>query len=240
MDIQLDSTASGGRGGSTVHLRTGSEAVVRSIIHPAVSQVIGHDSFEVSVTLVSVYKYFSACVLITMIQTFQWIGWWNALTMYTWPWPEWQLYRDIAYMVIGVFMIFISNRFFSLDEIREQMVEDWRYGIPKSFSWFRKLRNFAKKTLNFAAFVTTWVGAWNIFDEYILEASLFRDLAYIFFPIILGLIVEEFLSTESIYYMMAKLRASDEEWLPPDIESQNIIKDERSLSFNNRANSVLI
>jgi len=215
---------------------------VRSVIHPAISNVIGRDSLEINETMITIFKYFSACVLITGIQTFQWIGWWNALTMYMWPWPDLELYRDLTYIAIGVLLIFISNKFFSFEEIREVMLQDWPEGIPKTFSWFRKLRNFSKKTLNFAAFVTTWVGAWSIFDQYIMEQSFWRDMGYVFIPILLGLIVEEFLSTESIYYMIAKSKSKstdEDEWLPPDIESQSLVN-ERALSFNNRANSVFV
>jgi len=208
---------------------------VTSVIRPAVSEVVSDSNLESHDLVISVFKYFNACLLITAIQTFQWIGWWNALTMYLWPWADLELARDGTFICVGVLLIFISNKFFSLEEIREEMLEDWRQGVPKTFSWGRKIRNFAKKVLNFAAFVTTWVGAWNIFDSYLLQQSLYRDLAYVFLPLILGLIVEEFLSTESIYYLIVKCTntETDEIWLPPenDIENQNLVNETRT-SFN--------
>eukprot|EP01124_Arcella_intermedia_P017263 TRINITY_DN24041_c0_g1_i1.p1 TRINITY_DN24041_c0_g1~~TRINITY_DN24041_c0_g1_i1.p1 ORF type:complete len:234 (+),score=13.70 TRINITY_DN24041_c0_g1_i1:66-767(+) len=233
MDVDLEERGS-------VHLRTGSEAIVRSVIYPAVSRGVNQDTLRVREVFLTIFKYINSCVLVTAIQTFQWIGLWNSLTNYIWPWPELEFWRDIAYVLVGLVLIFISNHFFSLDTIREEMLLDWSEGVPSSFSWLRKFRNFTKKTLNFVAFVVTWVGAWSIFDEYILPQSLPRDLCYIFIPILTGLVLEEFLSSESIYYLMAKLSFSDDVWMPPDIESQTSLLEDRHFSFNNRANSIKI
>jgi len=82
-----------------------------------------------------------------------------------------------------------------------------------------------------------------MFDSYMLESSVYRDIAYIVLPLLIGLIVEEFLSTESIYYIIAKCGGSetDEEWFPPDSDmEQKLATEIRSYSFSrNRSNSLL-
>jgi len=242
MDIAVDHTPYSSR--HSIHLRTCSEAIIKSVIRPAVDDAFRHKrNLDVHDIFIAIWKYFSACFIITSVQTFLWFGWWNALTMYLWPWPEYLLMRDLVYISLGILLIFVSNKYFSLDQIREEMLEDWKYGVPKTFSWGRKFRNFGKKFLNFAAFVTTWVGAWSIFDEYIYEPTLIRDSAYIILPLLMALVVEEFLSTESIFYFIAKFRENSEDdvWFPPDggYSDNQLSILERAKSFN-QANSISV
>eukprot|EP01125_Pyxidicula_operculata_P011432 TRINITY_DN3745_c0_g1_i3.p1 TRINITY_DN3745_c0_g1~~TRINITY_DN3745_c0_g1_i3.p1 ORF type:complete len:199 (+),score=24.51 TRINITY_DN3745_c0_g1_i3:359-955(+) len=151
-------------------------------------------------------RYFNIIVVNTLLQTFQWVGWWDVLTEYLWPFPEINWARDIVFICLGLFLITLSTLFFGLETITDDMQEAWEKGLPTSFDWGRKLRNYCKKLLNFLGFLLAWVGCWDIFDVYSFSDTIYRDVVFLVVPLVVGFVTEEILSTESLYYIYCKIK----------------------------------
>jgi len=145
--------------------------------------------------------------LITVIfHTVMWIGWWNILDGWFWPWRSGEndiILRDFLYIIMGVTLKFIGVLWFPEEEITHGTVVAWQLGMPRAFSWNRKIRNFGISYLHFVAFLLTWVGMWNIFDIYIYFCNYCwqRDLVFLLLPPILLFFFQEVLSMESLYWL---------------------------------------
>jgi len=149
--------------------------------------------------VISVFNYFNVIVLVMIIQLFLWVGMWDLFSYYVWPYDN-TSYRDGTYCVIGLITMFLSLVFFSMEKSYEEMESTWHDGLPKSFGFRRKVKDYAREMLNFLGFLFVWVGAWDFIDTKIWDGSVLRDILYFIIPWFISLVLEEFLSTESVYY----------------------------------------
>jgi len=132
---------------------------------------------EVDLLLITIFDYFNVCFMLLMFETLQWVGCWNMLTIWLWPWPNTAVERDVVYVLVGVILRFISKRW--LNE-RYDVKKDWDPDPPINFQWKRKVKRFASGFLNFLAFLFGWVGLWDLFDVQFVERSFSRDLVFFF------------------------------------------------------------
>jgi len=156
--------------------------------------------------VIAVVDIVNQSVFETVIQTVLWVGWWNLLAYWAWPWPETHfVLRDVLYMVLGTSLKVIGVVWFPEDDISNDILNEWQEGIP-AFGWRRKFRQFFTRYLHFLAFLFAWVGFWNVFDLYIHNCGYCweREIWYITFPLILLFISQEVLSKDTLYWLVAQ------------------------------------
>jgi len=173
------------------------DSFVRNFIQPKVVVYISpcQDLF------IRLFNYVNAILIVTVIQLFLWVGMWDLFSYYVWPYDD-TSYRDLTYCVLGSVTMYLSLVFFSTDQSYEDMEDSWHEGIPLSFGFRRKLKNYAREMLNFIGFLFVWVGAWDFIDTKIWEASIQRDILYYIIPWFFSFTLEELLSPESLYYIL--------------------------------------
>jgi len=179
-------------------LNPSEDAFVRDIVQPLVQNYIS----PCEDYCVRFFSFFNLIFLTTTVQLFQWLGTWNLLAYYVWPWSN-TLIRDLVYFLIGIYLIFMSTKFFNLDKSYNIMCEKWQHGIPKKFGWNRKLQSYLRKSLSFVGYLFAWVGAWDYIDTRLISETGLRDTFYVVIPIFICFIFEELLSQESLYYLAA-------------------------------------
>jgi len=141
----------------------------------------------------------------TILQTVIWVGWWNILAYWAWPWVEdYYLLRDLAYLFLGCSLKFVAVLYFPEEETPLRVVREWTEAVPPDFSWSRKIQSFAVWFLHFISFLFAWVGAWNIIDLYVYNCGYCwqRELFYVTFPMPVLFVLHQVLSKESIYWML--------------------------------------
>jgi len=158
---------------------------------------------DLDLWIISIIDFFNICVILMIIETAQWVGCWNMLTLW-WPWPS-DLIRDVTYIFAGIALRFASKKLLPLYDTRR----DWD-SMPVSFQWQRKAKKYAVSVLNFLSFLFAWAGLWDVFDLHLLERSFFRDSMFVLVPFTVGLLMETFLSEESLIYICAYLRTGGE------------------------------
>eukprot|EP01125_Pyxidicula_operculata_P010283 TRINITY_DN3389_c0_g1_i1.p1 TRINITY_DN3389_c0_g1~~TRINITY_DN3389_c0_g1_i1.p1 ORF type:complete len:200 (-),score=32.37 TRINITY_DN3389_c0_g1_i1:66-665(-) len=172
--------------------------------------------------VVNVFNILNLSVGLIFIQTVYWVGWWNLLAYWAWPWGT-TLYveRDILYIVMGVCLKFVGVMWLPEESPSFEAANAWSEGhIPATFEWRRKFKNYLVSMVHFLAFLFVWVGAWNVFDLYLYNCGYCweRELWYITIPAVLLFIFQEFLSKESVLWMCAKGNPFSARY---DIESQD-------------------
>jgi hypothetical protein len=165
---------------------------VREVIHPAVKEFISPGE----VYIVEIWNYFNAVILVPFFDLFQWIGLWNLID-YHWIWTEDDLTKIVVYLVVGYVIIafaLITGRFIPSD-----MEDSWKLGIPRSFGWRRKTKNFLKCCFAFIGFMFVWVGAstkWDLEQEEMTTYVMYFVIS--FFVMYLG---TEVFSIDALFYV---------------------------------------
>eukprot|EP01124_Arcella_intermedia_P012222 TRINITY_DN18559_c0_g1_i1.p1 TRINITY_DN18559_c0_g1~~TRINITY_DN18559_c0_g1_i1.p1 ORF type:complete len:204 (+),score=42.04 TRINITY_DN18559_c0_g1_i1:29-640(+) len=159
---------------------------------------------NIDLWIITIFDYFNVCILLMVIESLQWIGCWNMLSHWFWPWEDKAIWRDLLYIFIGIILRFIAKRFFSKSH---DFKKEWELSPPPSFQWGRKLKKFASSFVNFLAFLFGWCGLWDLFDVQVSDSSFIRDFMFFIVPLLLGMNSEVFLSEESLYYFVARLRS---------------------------------
>eukprot|EP01124_Arcella_intermedia_P018752 TRINITY_DN25893_c0_g1_i1.p1 TRINITY_DN25893_c0_g1~~TRINITY_DN25893_c0_g1_i1.p1 ORF type:complete len:194 (-),score=13.68 TRINITY_DN25893_c0_g1_i1:43-624(-) len=153
------------------------------------------------------WNVFNVSVLNLVLQTIMWIGWWNFLAYWAWPWADdYYVLRDVLYIIIGITLKVIGTLWLPEEELTHLTVVEWTLGRPYSFDWKRKLRNFGVYYLHFLAFLFAWVGTWNVFDLYVYNCGYCweREIVYILAPPAVLFLVQEGLSMESMYWLFSR------------------------------------
>eukprot|EP01127_Copromyxa_protea_P022197 TRINITY_DN786_c0_g1_i1.p1 TRINITY_DN786_c0_g1~~TRINITY_DN786_c0_g1_i1.p1 ORF type:complete len:201 (+),score=11.14 TRINITY_DN786_c0_g1_i1:1129-1731(+) len=142
-----------------------------------------------------------------IIQTAMWVGWWNLLAYWVWPWNvNHYVARDIVYFLMGALLKFIGVVWLPEEDLPHVVAAEWKNGMPESYGWGRKLYCYSVRSLHFFAFLFMWAGAWNFFDVYLHNCGYCweREIWYITIPAILLFFTQEVLSRESLYWIFAR------------------------------------
>eukprot|EP01123_Difflugia_compressa_P002231 TRINITY_DN12934_c0_g1_i1.p1 TRINITY_DN12934_c0_g1~~TRINITY_DN12934_c0_g1_i1.p1 ORF type:complete len:259 (-),score=34.11 TRINITY_DN12934_c0_g1_i1:120-791(-) len=159
---------------------------------------------DVDLLLVTLFDYFHICVLILIIEAVQWVGFWNMVTLWLWPWGEKSFKYDLVFVFIGIILRFISKKFMNK---HWDVKSDWEQQ-PPTFQWKKKIYKFGAGFLNFLAFLFGWAGMWDIVDVQLVSKSIVRDAIFFSVPIFVALAFELFLSEESLLFYVAYIRSN--------------------------------
>jgi len=136
-------------------------------------------------------------VILPFIDTFQWVGLWNLIDIHV-SWSDDTSHKTLYYTCSGFVFLLVSFTISRFNDGSADMEDSWKMGIPRSFGWRRKTKNFLKYCLGFVGFMLVWVGASNkwdvdqeILDVYIIYACLSAFILY------MG---TEILSIEALFY----------------------------------------
>eukprot|EP01123_Difflugia_compressa_P014663 TRINITY_DN7895_c0_g1_i1.p1 TRINITY_DN7895_c0_g1~~TRINITY_DN7895_c0_g1_i1.p1 ORF type:complete len:201 (-),score=28.65 TRINITY_DN7895_c0_g1_i1:91-693(-) len=188
----------------------------------AYEQRTSHLISPFSILSINIFNIFNQCVLLTAIQTVMWVGWWNLLAYWAWPWSDTLFVeRDTIYIIMGVCLKFVGVMWFPEESPSVESLQEWQDRLPPYFSWKRKIRSYGISLLHFVAFLFAWVGAWNMFDLYLYNCGYCweREIFYIVIPSVVLFLFQEFMSKESLIWMAAK----GDPFRPRyDIESQDL------------------
>jgi len=132
---------------------------VRDVIHPIVKEFISPGE----VYVIEIWNYINAVILVPFFDLFQWIGLWNLID-YHYNGIEDPFTKTIVFLAVGYAILTFS---FTFDRLfgGSDMEDSWKLGIPRSFGWRRKSKNFIRSCVAFIGFMFTWVGASNNWDS---------------------------------------------------------------------------
>lgn len=192
---------------------------VREVIHPSVKEFISPGE----VYIIEFWNYFNAVILVPFFDLFQWIGLWNLID-YHWIWTEDDFTKIVVYLVLGYVIIAISlfiGRFIPSD-----MEDSWKLGVPRSFGWRRKTKNFLKCCVAFIGFMFVWVGAstkWDMEQEEMTTYVMYFVIS--FFVMYLG---TEVFSIDALFYVatLFTIKWRDFRGLKEDENSTDYILDD--------------
>jgi len=153
---------------------------------------------------IGIIHWTNVSIVASFLISLQWVGWWNLLAYNIWP-DSFGVVRDTVYISIGILLLYIAEKYVPLGSIDEARENEWALGIPRSFSWSRKLTNYLISYLHFLAFLFFWVGAWTVFDEYVTATS-YRDYLYLILPTPVLYFSQEVMSRESLCWMFLKYK----------------------------------
>jgi len=194
---------------------------VRDCIHPHVKEYISPGELYI----IETFNYFNAVAIQAFVDTFQWVGLWNLIDTHV-SWNEDYFTKAYSYCIAGFAVLVIS---FSLQKIKDysvDMEDSWKLGVPRSFGWRRKTKNFLKYCIGFVGFMFAWVGASNQWD--VNEELMETYIMYAIFSTWILYLGTEILSIDALFYTVT---VSTKQWrsykgLTVDDEDESYMLDE--------------
>jgi len=177
---------------------------VRDVIHPIVREFISPGE----VYVIETWNYFNAVILILFFDLLQWVGLWNLLD-YHYIWTDDPMTKIMVYMAVGYIIIAFS---FILGRVlpSSDKEDSWKLGIPSSFGFRRKTKNFIRSCVSFVGYLFFWVGAGNMWDMEQEDVTVY--VAYLVVSTVFYYLSTELLSIDALFYLATMWTIKWREW----------------------------